>query len=306
MPKFFSPGELIEAAKETFHIDADLKNSHSEIESYNTCERRHFYGYGLRIRSARPGVQLVRGTLGHAALASYYQGLAEGCSHTESVRLAFATLGTQLSEVEHLYPTGKLREDLSFCLDAYFRTFEHEASEISVLGVEQEFSVRVNDNFTLPFIVDLIVRTSTGVEAWDHKFVYDFYNDNLVDLSPQLPLYYAGLKLLGYPPLTVRYNELRYRATKDNRADPSERFSRPAPRISPSRVLTTMEEHIKVGERIYQLRQLGLEEWENKTIRAKNDQACRNCDFSKICIGELNGESRDLYIGLDYVPRESK
>lgn len=287
-------------------VAPDLKNSHSEIETYNRCERAHFYGYGLRLRSGKPGPQLVRGTLGHSALAEYYRGLQSGTSHQDSLRRAFANLSTQLSEVEPLYPGCKLREDLTFTLDAYFRNFEAEAGEIEVLGVEQEFTVRVNDNYSLPFIVDLVVRTASGVEAWDHKFVWDFFNPNLVDLSPQLPLYYAGLKLLGYPPLTVKYNELRYRATTQTKAVPGSRFNRVAPRISPARILTTMEEHIKAGERIAYLRGLGLEGWENTIIRAKNNTACRNCDFAKICIGELNGEPRSDYIGLDYIPREPR
>jgi len=285
-------------------VAPDLKNSHSEIETYNRCERAHWYGYGLRIIAAKPGVQLARSTLGHSALAEYYTKLKAGLSHKESVRNAFRHLAVLLSEVEPLYPGGKLREDLTFTLDAYFRHFESEATELEVLGVEQEFFVRVNDNYSLPFVIDLIVRTSQGIEAWDHKFVYDFFNPTLVDLSPQLPLYYAGLKLLGYPPLTVKYNELRYRVTKEAKADIASRFNRVAPTLSPSRVLITMEEHIKVGERIYYLRSLGIDEWEKKIVRAKNNTACRNCDFSKICIGELNGEPRSNYIGLDYVDRE--
>jgi len=284
----------------------DLKNSHSEIEAFNSCERRHFYGYGLRIRPNKPGLQLVRGSIGHASLARYYSELQGGNSHKEATRAAFAELSTQLSGVEPLYPGGKLREDLSFTLDAYFKHFESESRDIEVLGVEREFIVRINDNFQLPFVVDLILRTPEGIEAWDHKFVWDFYNPNLVDLSPQLPLYYAGLKMLGYPQLTVRYNELRYRVTEKSKADLAQRFNRPAPRISPSRILTTMAEHIKVGERIYALRQRGIAEWEQDVIRAKNNMACRNCDFAKICIGELNGDSRDDFIGIDYVAKEPR
>ena len=284
----------------------DLKNSHSEIESFLRCERAHFYGYGLRIRAAKPSVQLVRGSIGHEALAEYYRGLQSKLSHSSCVTRAFERASTQLSEVEDLYPGSKLREELGTCLDAYFRFYEREHTELEILSVEQEFLVRVNDNYSLPFIVDLVVRTTTGLEAWDHKFVWDFFNPNLVDLSPQLPLYYAGLSLLNYPQLTVRYNEIRYRDTKENKANPGSRFNRVAPRISPTRVLTTMEEHIKTGERIYANRQLGIVEWERNVIRAKNNTACRNCDFAKICIGELNGESRKHYIGLDYVPREPR
>lgn len=246
---------------------------------------------------------MVRGTLGHEALAEYYRSLQRGDSHVSAVRAAFRKLATQLSEIEALYPGGKLREDLTFTLDAYFRYYEHEAQEIQVLEVEKRFDVAITDSFTLPFVVDLVVRTPEGIEARDHKFVYDFYNDTLVDISPQLPLYYAGLKMLGYPPLRVRYNELRYRVTEKSKSDIAQRFNRPAPNISPQRVLTTMEEHIAVGERIAELRKLGLTEWKKKVIRAKNYQACSKCDFSKICIGELNGEPESNYIGLDYVER---
>ena len=143
-------------------------------------------------------------------------------------------------------------------------------------------------------------QTAPVWEAWDHKFVWDFFNDNVADLSPQLPLYYAGLSMLGYPHATVRYNEIRYRATAQIKADPISRINRPAPRITPQRVLTTMEEHIQIGQRIFDLRQLGLDEWEKRVVRTANNQTCKNCDFAKMCIGELNGEDRNqFYVGVD-------
>jgi hypothetical protein len=284
--------------------DIDFKSSHSETEAFRMCERRHFYGYGLRIRGKRTSVALARGSLGHEVLAAYYGNCREGGNFREAKSIAYGHLATRLTELEEDYPSDKLREDLTFCFKDYFKLAEREFDRIEVVAVEESFSVRINEFFTLPFIVDVILRYDGILEAWDHKFVWDFFNPNVVDLSPQLPLYYAGLSMLGYPPVRVRYNEIRYRATKEITADPTKRINRPAPRVSPTRVLTTMEEHIRIGQRIFDLKQLGLEEWENQIVRAGNNQVCRNCDFSKLCIAELNGEDRNqFYIGVDYIER---
>lgn len=284
--------------------EVDFKNSHSETEAFRSCERRHFYGYGLRLRRSKISVALARGIVGHEVLAEYYTQCKDGASFRDARSAAYALLGQRLSEIEDDYPSDRLREDLVGCFKDYFKLAETEFDDIEVLGVEQSFTVRINDSFTLPFVVDLIIRYRGRLEAWDHKFVWDFFNPNIVDLSPQLPLYYAGLAMLDYPHATVRYNEIRYRSTEKIKADPLSRINRPAPRISPRRVQTTMEEQIRVGQRIYDLKQLPIEQWEKQVVRAANNQTCKNCDFAPMCIGELNGEDRNkFYVGVDYHER---
>lgn len=287
--------------------DIDFKASHSETEAFRTCERRHFYGYGLRLRGKRTSIALARGSLGHEVLAEFYRASMEGDNFQTARRRAYATLGLQLSELEEEFPDGKLREDLAGCFKDYFKLAESEFEHIEVLGVEQSFTVRITGSYSLPFVVDLILHYRGRLEAWDHKFVWDFFNPNVADLSPQLPLYYAGLAMLDYPHATVRYNEIRYRTTRAIAENPESRINRPAPRISPERIRTTMEEQIQVGERIYGLKQLGLDEWEKRVVRTANNQACRNCDFARMCIGELNGENRNkFYIGVDYFERPTR
>ena len=285
-------------------VDVDFKSSHSETESFRACERKHFYGYGLRLRHGRPSIALVRGSLGHEVLAEFYGQCQSGNDFRTSKRAAYELLQSRLSEIEDDYPNDRVREDLTFCFKDYFSLAEREFDKIEVLGVEESFNVRITNSFSLPFVVDLILRYAGRLEAWDHKFVWDFFNPNVIDLSPQLPLYYAGLAMLDYPHATVRYNEIRYRATKEIKEDPDSRINRPTPRITPARVRTTMEEHIQVGQRIFDLRQMGLEKWEKQVVRAGNNQTCRNCDFAKMCIGELNGEDRNrFYVGVDYFER---
>lgn len=288
--------------------------SHSQVEAFKTCPRRHFYGYGLGITSNTPGIQLVRGIIGHAVLAEYYQGLKDGLGHDESRRRGSRLLAVLITETPDFYNKDSLQLELATTLRDYFRWVEPEAEEIQVLEVEKVFEARINENFSLPFVVDLIVRVpGSGIEAWDHKFVWDFFNPKTLDLSPQLPLYYAGLRMLGsdkrYATATVRYNEIRYRNTREIEGDYTKRFNRPAPRISKQRVIQTMEEHIRVGETIYRLRQLPIEEWDKWAYRTGNNKTCTFCGFQAICVGDLNGEDRRNYIGVDYkkkVKRETQ
>lgn len=51
--------------------------SHSEVESWLRCDRQHFYGYSMGIQrdSEHESTSLARGTLGHEALAIWFEHL---------------------------------------------------------------------------------------------------------------------------------------------------------------------------------------------------------------------------------------
>lgn len=281
----------------------ELDVSNSQVSTFLRCKRAHYYSYGMKIQSKKPSVAMTRGNMGHVALAQYYNSLKLGSTHKVAVKDATVALRDE-AEFYPTLDTDTLLRELGSVLSHYFRTYEREASEIEVLEVEKSFEVQITADFSLPFIVDLILRHPRyGVEAWDHKFVWDFWSNKVVDLDPQLPLYYAGLKMFGYHSFGVRYNELRYRDTIENKNHPETRFKRPAPTITPSNVITTMDEHIETGREIYRLKQLPLDVWEKSVVRTRNNQACRNCPFAAICTGDLNGEDRGLYLGYDYEPK---
>lgn len=282
------------------------KTSYSEVDTFLRCGRMHYYSYGLRLRGKFNGEALERGIIGHEALASYYRGRMDGLSHDDAVGEAFVTLGKAGSESE-AYDKTKLNFATADLVSLYL---DHYANDpIEVLAVETEFSIKILDDYELPVRVDLIVRNlHTGrVEAWDHKFVKDFYDEEAVRLKPQLPLYWAGLQEAGIHVDDLLYNMVRHRGSLSNKANPSERFVRLPIPTNASRVSRTLEEHLMAGNRIAAWKSMGIEEWNAKVLR--NPSACGMCSFRALCSADLDGDDTTLLREFDYAvktPRNDK
>jgi hypothetical protein len=81
-----------------------------------------------------------------------------------------------------------------------------------ILGAEAAFNLKLTDEASYTFIVDLIVKTPQGeIVAVDHKNQYDFINEGDARLLPQLPKYIGALRALGTPVEYGLYNQLRTR-----------------------------------------------------------------------------------------------
>jgi hypothetical protein len=190
-------------------------------------------------------------------------------------------------------------------LDRYFVRYQIEDEAMEILEVEKTYEVQVGDDFYMKIIVDLVARIpGIGIAVMDHKFVYDFYNASVVDLAPQLPKYLAVVNSVGINAEHAFYNEIRYRTTQENKAQPYLRFSRPKVTITPTRIKTTMEEQLRAAKKVQYLRSLGLEEWEKRVLRAANSMICDRCPFQNICALDLNGQDTTLAIEYDYVRRD--
>ena len=282
--------------------------SHSEVESFTTCERRHYYAYGLKggLRKRTESSALVRGTIGHSLLAEYYQALKDGDEYDARLkrvgeRLQYWVAQTDLDSYDRL---NMLNELWNHLMKPYFRHFREDDENMEILGVETTYEVPVADDFYMKVIVDLVVRQpNVGIAVWDHKFVYDFYNPEIVDINPQLPKYLAVIRSAGIPAAAAFYNELRYRLTKENRERIELRFDRSRVAVTSNRIVKTMEEQLRAAKKIHYLRSLGLEEWERRVLRAANSMICERCPFTEICALDLNGDDKTLAITYNYVAR---
>src|SRR6185437_1073292 len=141
------------------------KMSHSEVESFTTCERRHYYAYGVGggLRKRKESDALTRGILGHAALATYYSFLKQGLEYQERIEGVTAFLQDLLAEAAEqdflgnastMAMIGEVRNILTF----YFQHYRERDENLEVLEVEKVYEVPVGDNFFMKIIVDLIVR----------------------------------------------------------------------------------------------------------------------------------------------------
>jgi hypothetical protein len=206
--------------------------SHSRVESYLTCRRKDYYGYQFPndrfdpetqhsrgIRRIRTSDSLALGSAIHRCLAAFYRVLLEaGDTHKRQLAAIPEAIEAAWIELAVLYGEGYENAggryaDIETILTMYFA---HEpfvsGRKCVVLGVEMEFRLEYDTetDASLPFVIDLIFRDEQGrVAVCDHKSSYNLFDEEGIDLMPQIPKYIAGVRALGYPAAYGVYNILR-------------------------------------------------------------------------------------------------
>jgi len=261
------------------------KASHSEVESYLMCPRKHYYSYVQRIQPIRTTDPLARGNVGHEVLSCYYSMRKEGLSHDDAGMAAMDYLPVAANQYD-VYDPDKLWDELYWLLLNYFEKYRDD--EFRVIETEILHEVNVTGDYIMPIKVDLVLEIpGKGIVVRDWKFTNDFYTVDKIDMSPQLPKYFAVLMELGIKANVLEYDQLRYRNTKDNKANPFERYMRTPVPVTADRVTRTMHEQFLVAKKVAGIHQLSIEEAESIAVR--NTMACNLCPFKDICDSDLNG-----------------
>lgn len=206
--------------------------SHSEVESYLLCRRKHFYGYTRRLQRVTESSSLAMGTAGHAILEAFYGRILEAGDTLELQQAAFDD-ALEVAEKEYLAIMDEGYEDkdakrttlYDLLFNWYFPNEPLVKKGWRIYAVEAEFNLLYDEENELsyPFKVDLIARDPDGkAVVIDHKFVWDFYNYEASELQPQIPKYIGALRALNFKVDYGMYNQLRSRrilGDKMNKAD---------------------------------------------------------------------------------------
>lgn len=193
--------------------------SHSEVESYLLCRRKHYYGYTLSLRRVRESMSLALGSAGHKILEAFYAKiLAAGNSHDEQLEAFGDALEAAREMHAEIMREGfeqpEQRADLRELVEVFFDNEPFVLEGWTILAVEKQFNLEYDpaNSSRYPFVVDLIVRSPKGkIVVVDHKFVYDFYSYEDSQLQPQIPKYIGALRALGFKVDYGVYNMLRTR-----------------------------------------------------------------------------------------------
>lgn len=276
-------------------------SSHSEVEAFLQCERRHYYSYGEKLQGKGTSEALIRGIIGHEVLATYYQAIKDGKSRAEAQDEGIDKLYDMVAMYrDDLSDSAKFETDLGFLIQNYWDNYIDD--DMVILEVEVLHTIQLTDTFEMPVRIDLLAKIpGRGIIAIDFKFCYDFFNVDKLDLSPQLPKYLAALTEMGVHVDGIMYDEIRHRKTKENEADHSLKFRRTPVTITPNKVVTIMREQLMAAKRISQLKNLALPIWESKVLR--NPQACQMCPFTIMCAADLDGRDSDLARISFYEPK---
>jgi hypothetical protein len=290
--------------------------SHSEVDNYLLCRRKHYYGYGLSLERVSKSAALATGTAGHRVLEVFYEALL-GLGSTAQEQLAawdqaFERAKEELDTiVKEGYTDADRRatlHDILFNEDwGYFANEFITRNGWRILAVEQEFTLLYDEatESTYPFVVDVIAEDPDGkVVVIDHKFVYDFYTPTQTDLQPQIPKYIGALRAMNYPVAYGAYNMLRTRKIKEPTSDSMSYYMILKPNVD--RVLNTFMEQLGVAAEIQALKELSIEDQEKRAYRTANKMVCQSCSFRDICSTELVGGNVELMKKTEYKIRERK
>jgi hypothetical protein len=290
--------------------------SHSEVDSYLLCRRKHYYGYGLSLERISTSHSLATGTAGHRILDAFYSRLLD-LAMTPEGQLERFDLGIEAAQAEYERivdegyedaPNRAILHDMLFHEEwGYFANEFMVRNGWTVLAVEQEFSLMYDEENknSYPFVVDMIVRDPEGnYVVIDHKFVYDFYTPEQTDLQPQIPKYIGALRAMNYEVVYGAYNMVRTRKLKTPDATNMTYFMILKPNTE--RVLNTFMEQLGVAAEIQALKELPIEEQGKRAYRTANKMVCQSCSFRDICSTELMGGNTQLMLKTEYKLRERR
>jgi hypothetical protein len=282
-------------------MSSDTVISHSEVDTFLLCEKRHYYAFGDSTYGDKKGLEplnvsdaLYRGISGHTALHAYYQKLIDGGTIEQA---------EQSSLMANSALALRPRANLSILTDLNARILprfyavagEKIRSGWRPLAAEKEFRLHlVNEegiHLVYPFRPDLIIADPAGnIWVWDHKFVYNFYTQEEINLLPQIPKYVGALRALGHEIKGGYYNQLRHREVKD-----LANHVQQVPFVpSNERVVESFRQQANLMGKIGNLKQLPGDEWSQRSTRTLNTMVCKTCSFKHLCAVELNGGNGKL------------
>ena len=294
--------------------------SHSEVDQFLACERRHYYAFGkptidedgnpatgLEPKNVSDG--LFRGNAGHLALETYYKHLAphsiKGVPSdevfAEAKKLALATVtGAMATNPERM----DMLLGLHVVLNAYFDYWLNDSNgdrNWQFLAVETELREVIDGDIEFPFKPDLIKRHRYNgrVVVVDHKFLANLYTPQEIAIQPQLAKYVGALRNLGYEVDDAEYDLVCHRVLKTKPYDSAQSLRRIPLKLTKKRIETSLEEQHSVVRSIA-LFKSEPEIWAQEVRRAANSYNCKHCSFLNMCVADLNGEDTSVMARYEF------
>jgi CRISPR/Cas system-associated exonuclease Cas4 (RecB family) len=278
--------------------------SHSEVDSYLLCRRKHYYGYTKSLQRVQESAALAMGSAGHKVLEVFYKAILDGLSFD----VALAAAKAEADELRQQVAIPANRANIFDTLfDLYFPNEPLVKEGWEILAVEKQFNLEYDPETQAqyPFVVDIIAKSPEGkVVVIDHKFVYDFYNYEASIMQPQIPKYVGALRALNYKIDHGAYNMIRTRKLKESTAEGMLSWLDVKP--EPARVQQVFKEQIAVSSDIMAIKALSPEMQDAHAYRVANKMVCQSCSFLDICRTELSGGNSKLMIETEYKIRERK
>lgn len=283
--------------------------SNTEITSFSTCKRAHYYRFILSLepRDHILSKSLYRGIVGHRVLETYYNAILQGGDVDEAKAAAMAQVTHEINnlmqENPESYDLAEIIVQVGKLVETYAEVYRTDI--FTPLEVETVFSTVVAPGVTYGLRLDLLAEITKGeyrgdIVVIDHKFLYNFKTMNELDMDGQLPKYISTVADNGYVVTKGIFNQIRYRSLKNN--NPEDLFQRDWIKVKPTETERIWQDQIQVAQEIDEMKHLSIEEADRRATRNMSPYICRSCYFKTLCKLELNGQSIENAVRMNYQP----
>lgn len=285
--------------------------SSSNATAALTCWQRWKYAHhpAYNIVPKTLGPALTRGIAGHAILEAFYTAIYDGATIKSAIKDAKSELLDMCLEAAESGDSikAKVLSELQDLLMIYFDYYADDIENWEILSVElRQDMPLLDEEVYLPSRLDLVVKHKKGkfkgeVTPVDHKFVYDFWSEDLLTLNTQMPLYIATTRH-KFPDEVVRraiVNQIRYRYTDSEKSPLSEKnhedlFRRDFIIPTAREIRVTLEDHTLVAKNIARYTNTPIENL--KLPHAITRPNCEYCIYKTLCMAERRGDTVNLLI----------
>lgn len=258
--------------------------SHSEVDAFTQCERKHAYAHIQKLQPKARSEGLSRGNAGHKVLEVWAKSLiageesevalAKGLQEAASMPFAVAGMALATEWIRDIFPTLGWK----------------------IIAAEVQYRVQFTETLVYPFKFDLLVEVNGEIWLVDHKFLYDFYTQQMINIFPQMPKYIFGLRQHGINARGAIYNMLRTR--KVNKVE--DRFKQMTTKPNEFRIKEAIAEQMLNMRKI----EANVANEKYRPMRTANKMNCGNCGFADLCEAEARGDSTKLMREHFYEPND--
>ena len=280
--------------------------SNSEYLTWNSCQRRYYYEYDRKLSPKAYSGALGIGVIGHELLETLFRAEMQGVEYSSVAEILQGRFMEMYSNAgwdkESLFKAN----ELVTIYDSAFNNVENEYGNRRIKAVEQEYFMYMGNleggvRLYMPFKLDVVIQYENGeTDIWDHKFVYNFYDDQKIQLTPQFQKYLLGFEeVTGVHPNDLVINQLRTRPLKNPTRD--QQFYREFVPFRPKVASRMMHDHFAAATEIQSWKDdLSMNEKDWSSKRVFNPMVCNGCPFVSICISDLRGDNTDAIIESSY------
>lgn len=191
------------------------KLTHSRMQSFKLCRKKHYWAYELGFRKNVDAKALRMGSAGHEALDVYKQHKSLEMA-LEAVQAMYAICPDSIDQFD-----WSIEQETVECLVAGY-VWRWSDFEMNVLESEQAFEIplrnpatsRPSRVFNLAGKIDGIIEMDGRNFILEHKFISDDISDDSdywrrLQIDTQITIYTYAARVLGYNPVGVLYDVIR-------------------------------------------------------------------------------------------------